>query len=149
MQADVAVLEEPEHLTWFHHGKRWTNKFRHVVGIMHTNYIDYIRRQVPPAAAVMFYVNRRVCSIHCHKARILFSNFLSPSQRSKTACTCCKSGTGAPKQSSCIFQPPDPLAEHRMTAHAFACISCSKPETPPPCQQWPRNHYTTSLSIMH
>jgi len=66
-EADIAILEEPEHLNWFHHGHRWTNKFTHVVGIIHTNYVDYIRREVPAAGRAIYYVNRRMCSIHCHK----------------------------------------------------------------------------------
>ncbi|KAM1486328.1 hypothetical protein ACFX2I_000539 [Malus domestica] len=67
--ADVAILEEPEHLTWFHHGKRWKIKFRLVVGIIHTNYLEYVRRERNGRmqAFLLKYINNWVVGIYCHK----------------------------------------------------------------------------------
>lgn len=38
---DIALLEEPEHLNWFHTGKSCWNEYAQVVGIIHTNYAYY------------------------------------------------------------------------------------------------------------
>lgn len=71
-EADVAILEEPEHLNWFRVPETsaassdfssssssspspkckpenvdylgWAHKFRHVIGILHTNYDSYIKK---------------------------------------------------------------------------------------------------------
>eukprot|EP00775_Hariotina_reticulata_P003919 gene3919-4173_t len=67
---DVAILEEPEHLNWFNHSKRWCQEFKHVVGIMHTNYLAYVKEGQATGflnAAAVYRVNRWVCRIHCHK----------------------------------------------------------------------------------
>lgn len=67
-EADIAVLEEPEHLTWYHHGKRWKRKFRYVIGIVHTNYLEYVKRETNAAEALLLkYVNSWLVSIYCHK----------------------------------------------------------------------------------
>ncbi|KAF2282568.1 hypothetical protein GH714_043197 [Hevea brasiliensis] len=68
-EADIAILEEPEHLTWFHHGKRWKTKFRLVIGIVHTNYLEYVKREKHGRvkAFMLKYANSWVVDIYCHK----------------------------------------------------------------------------------
>ncbi|RWR97058.1 digalactosyldiacylglycerol synthase 1, chloroplastic [Cinnamomum micranthum f. kanehirae] len=68
-EADIAILEEPEHLNWYHHGKRWTDKFNHVVGVVHTNYLEYIKREKNGAIQAFFvkHINNLVARAHCHK----------------------------------------------------------------------------------
>ncbi|KAA3462207.1 digalactosyldiacylglycerol synthase 2, chloroplastic [Gossypium australe] len=68
-EADIPVIEEPGHLTWFHQGKRWKTKFRLVIGIMHTNYLEYVKREKNGRllAFLLKYLNSWVVSIYCHK----------------------------------------------------------------------------------
>ncbi|XP_041026161.1 digalactosyldiacylglycerol synthase 2, chloroplastic [Juglans microcarpa x Juglans regia] len=67
-EADIAVLEEPEHLTWYHHGKRWKIKFRMVIGIIHTNYLEYVKREKKGMQAFLLkIINSWVVGIYCHK----------------------------------------------------------------------------------
>ncbi|KDP28670.1 hypothetical protein JCGZ_14441 [Jatropha curcas] len=68
-EADIAILEEPEHLTWFHHGKRWKTKFCLVVGIVHTNYLEYVKREKNGRmkAFMLKHLNSWVVGIYCHK----------------------------------------------------------------------------------
>lgn len=70
--ADVCILEEPEHLnvTLPTSSAPWTDTFRHVVGIMHTNYQMYAYQAhlsgvvTAPVIARLFSMLTRV---HCHK----------------------------------------------------------------------------------
>jgi digalactosyldiacylglycerol synthase len=67
---DICILEEPEHLNWYRApGENWTTKFKHVVGIIHTNYFFYATEQ--PAAFIRAPAMRLLCSwmcrAHCHR----------------------------------------------------------------------------------
>lgn len=68
-KADIAILEEPEHLNWYHHGRRWTDKFNHVIGVVHTNYLEYIKREKNGAiqAFLVKHINNMVTRAYCHK----------------------------------------------------------------------------------
>uniref|UniRef100_A0A0D9VGT2 Digalactosyldiacylglycerol synthase 1, chloroplastic n=1 Tax=Leersia perrieri TaxID=77586 RepID=A0A0D9VGT2_9ORYZ len=68
-EADIAILEEPEHLNWYHHGNRWTDKFNHVVGVVHTNYLEYIKREKNGAlqAFLVKHINNWVSRAYCDK----------------------------------------------------------------------------------
>ena len=69
-RCDICVLEEPEHLNWYHApGENWTSKFKLVVGIVHTNYFVYAQEQ--PAAFIrapgMQMLCSWMCRAHCHR----------------------------------------------------------------------------------
>ncbi|KAG8070933.1 hypothetical protein GUJ93_ZPchr0006g42867 [Zizania palustris] len=68
-EADIAILEEPEHLNWYHHGDRWTDKFNHVIGVVHTNYLEYIKREKNGAvqAFLVKHINNWVTRAYCDK----------------------------------------------------------------------------------
>ena len=52
---DICILEEPEHLNWYRAtGDSWTDKFKHVVGIIHTNYFVYAQDQPGAFVRVSF-----------------------------------------------------------------------------------------------
>jgi len=71
---DVLILEEPEHLCWYHCGQRWPSLFKHVIGIIHTNYADYVVQMgykseiaIPGGMkeASVFTITTLVCSAYC------------------------------------------------------------------------------------
>jgi len=70
--ADVCVLEEPEHLNWFmapFASKKWMDKFKHVIGIIHTNYVMYARAEGANVfkESFLYYYNQACVRAYCHK----------------------------------------------------------------------------------
>jgi len=73
-ERDVAILEEPEHINWYHTGEQWTRAFAHVVGVLHTNYLYYAKYEereggagdIPPVVReqIMSSLNNLVCRAH-------------------------------------------------------------------------------------
>ena len=84
-EADIAVLEEPEHLTWFHHGQKWNQKFKYVVGVCHTNYLDYARREHAGQvkSTLLKRLNQWVCRAYCDKI-VKLSDAVQPLAREVT-----------------------------------------------------------------
>ncbi len=68
-EADICILEEPEHLNWYRApGDGWTKKFRFVIGIIHTNYVEYASSHytglwTAPAIRVM---SSAMVKAYCH-----------------------------------------------------------------------------------
>jgi len=69
---DVCFLEEPEHLNWYRapgkHG--WKDKFRHVVGVGHTNYLAYFRQDgvaTAIASPALGMYSSWMVRAYCHK----------------------------------------------------------------------------------
>ncbi|KAK1861365.1 hypothetical protein I4F81_003949 [Pyropia yezoensis] len=70
LTGDVLILEEPDHLTWHHTGPSYTRLFRYVVGVIHTNYVAYVRASAAHGAAkarALYALNRWVCRAYCHR----------------------------------------------------------------------------------
>lgn len=78
-EADVAILEEPEHLNWMRvpAGSNsddelgWSHKFKHVIGILHTNYGSYMRQYGMGtsiiAAPALDALSKLVIRAYCHR----------------------------------------------------------------------------------
>ncbi|KAG5187025.1 hypothetical protein JKP88DRAFT_353820 [Tribonema minus] len=69
-EADVCIMEEPEHLNWFRAaGVLWTDKFNFVVGIIHTNYLFYAGQEVGGTIKkeVVRLMSAWMVRAHCHR----------------------------------------------------------------------------------
>jgi len=85
-ECDLCVLEEPEHLTWYHNGPNWRHRFKLVVGVVHTNYLFYAQTWEnggKVAASTLGAINHVMCQAYCDKV-IKLSDTLQPLPRAIT-----------------------------------------------------------------
>lgn len=56
----------------------WTQKFKHVVGVCHTNYLVYSKsiQGGSMKAAFLFFLNQWMCRAYCHKVGSIGSVFV-------------------------------------------------------------------------
>jgi len=78
---DLCVLEEPEHLTWYHGGRNWRRAFKLVVGVVHTNYISYAELYQPENVWLVYLLNSIVVRAYTD-ASFKLSDSLQPLARS-------------------------------------------------------------------
>ena len=62
---DLCVLEEPEHLNWYHGGRNWRRRFKFVVGVAHTNYVSYAELYQPENVWIVRAINKMCCRAYC------------------------------------------------------------------------------------
>jgi hypothetical protein len=123
-EADVAILEEPEHLTWFRVPPEndetveagvqekaelgWAVKFNHVVGILHTNYSAYMDQYGMGAsfiaASALSALSSMVVKAYCHRL-IRLSATLPELDKTKEI-TCNVHGVRTE-----FFEPPQPTED--------------------------------------
>uniref|UniRef100_A0A0G4HM89 digalactosyldiacylglycerol synthase n=1 Tax=Chromera velia CCMP2878 TaxID=1169474 RepID=A0A0G4HM89_9ALVE len=91
--ADVCVLEEPEHLNWYRavdpDVPPFQKKFRHVVGVIHTNYVEYARTQRELgylASPILFYVNNFLVRCYCDRIIKLSDTLQDFAKEKETTC---------------------------------------------------------------
>jgi hypothetical protein len=126
-EADVAILEEPEHLTWtrvpppvaetkveptdeINNVKEqlgWAHKFRHVVGILHTNYDAYMKDYAVGtsiiAAPAIHMLSSTVVRAYCR--RVIRLSAVLPSLAPHMEVTCNVHGVRAEFQQEPQNQP--------------------------------------------
>lgn len=120
------MLEEPEHLNWFNSGGLWTDTFPHVVGIAHTNYVEYARQDRGELnARFLKNINKLMVALHCHKV-IKLSDAVQPLPKQV-----CYFPSGRPNKRNPPSRMPVggggvPSSPLSLCLYLFVCISNAK-----------------------